>query len=167
MHAQLVILVHMRFSATVQFTIRHQRFHLTDVSLQSKSPHDKCLPPTPPSPFPLTPSSSPTHTHTFFMHKRLHTTHHSHAVSSHFTELDWCQAQQGSLIIPSPFPWLWFMLDSRWDFRNLVSPFMRVATWTAKHSATWRESKLLLQFTAACSFIITLTLRAPRRRHIV
>ena len=37
-HVQLAILVHMRFSVIVQFTRRHQWFHVRDVSLQSNSP---------------------------------------------------------------------------------------------------------------------------------
>ena len=36
---QHVILVHMRFSVVVQFTRRHQRYQLSDVSPQSNSPH--------------------------------------------------------------------------------------------------------------------------------
>ena len=47
---------------------------------------------------------------------------------SHFTKSDSSQAQQGflsPLIIPSPFPWLWFRWIVDRDSGNLVNPFMR------------------------------------------
>ena len=89
---------------------------------------------------------------------------------SHFTKSDWSQAQQGllsPLIIPSPFPWLWF----RWILDrvsgNLVNPFMRVTNWMTRHLATLRESWLIPPFTRACLNFITLTCTALGRTHIV
>ena len=69
-------------------------FHLTDVSLQTKSPHDKCLPHTPPPPPP--PPPLPTHSHTFFIHTLAHHTPLTH-VLRHFIKLGERQAQQGHL----------------------------------------------------------------------
>ena len=92
-HVQLVILVHMRLSVIVHFS-------------QSNSPHDKCLPHTPPPPPPPLPPFPHTHAPPSPPNTHNHTTTHMSSV---------IQAQQGlpSLIIPSPFPSTWFPPDIR------------------------------------------------------
>ncbi len=88
---------------------------------------------------------------------------------SEFTKSDQSQAQQGllsPLIIPSPFPWLWFRQIVDRDSGNLVNPFMRVTNQMTRHLATLRESQLLPPFTRALLNFSTLTFRALGRNHI-
>ena len=105
--------------------------------------------------------------HTLPPRSHTHKHHITTRVLSHVTEPDWCQAHQGPL---PDNPWSslgrGFCETVDGDIGNLVKSVTRVVTWMARHSATLRESKLLPPFTVACSSI-TLTFRAPHRRHIV
>ena len=86
------------------------------------------------------------------------------------TKSDQSQAQQGllsPLMLPSPFPWLWFRQIVHRDSGILVHPFMRVTNQMTRHLATLRESQLLPPLTRASLNLFTLTFSALGRIHIV
>ena len=86
-----------------------------------------------------------------------HTTHTTHTILSHFTKTDKRQSEQDPLRrLSQARSWRWFRYTVDGHGGNLVSPFMRVASWVTKQLAPIRESKSFLPFTTVCSNCITL-----------
>ena len=86
-----------------------------------------------------------------------------------FTGPDWSQAQQGLLsllILPSPFPWLWFLWTVGGDSENRIHPFMRVTNSMTRRLATLTEWGRAHSVICMSLNFFTLTFRAQGRRPI-